>query len=195
MAWQKEKKTNFTDIELLEGCKAGKSKFQELLYKRFFSFAMGICIRYTPNTNDALEVVNDAFLKVFENIHSYDTTRPFNSWFSKVIVNSAIDSFRKTQKFHAEVTLNGAEAIEDHEPTMDEELSANEILMLFAQLPDTFRITFNLYEIEGYSHEEIGEMMGISTSTSRSNLTRAKKMLRKLYHMNHIKAANHYEQV
>lgn len=195
MGWKKEKKTNFTDIELVEGCIAGKSQFQELLYKRFFSFAMGICIRYTPNTNDAVEVVNDSFLKVFENIKSYDSSRPFKGWFSKVIVNSAIDSYRKTLKHHAEVSLNGAETIEDQEPTMDEQLTTSEIIMLFAQLPDAYRITFNLYEIEGYSHEEIGEMMGISTSTSRSNLTRAKKMLRTLYHKGHIKATSRYEQV
>lgn len=195
MAWKKEKKTNFTDLELVEGCQAGKSEFQELLYRRFFSFAMSICIRYAPSTNDALEVVNDGFLKVFENIKNYDSGRPFTSWFSKILVNTAIDSYRKTIKLQAEVSLNGMEMLEDTEPSTEGLLTASEITGLFAQLPEALRITFNLYEIEGYSHEEIADILGISASTSRSNLTRAKRMLRGLYIMNNIKATSSYEQI
>lgn len=195
MAWKREKNEAYSDADLIEGCKKGNPHFQEVLYKRFFSFAMSICIRYTPKTDDVIEVVNDSFLKVFENISKYDSQKPFNSWFSKILVNTAIDSFRKNLKFQVEVSLNGIVDTEEPEPQLTSELSVNEITSLFAKLPETYRITFNLYEIEGYSHEEIGEMLGVTAATSRSNLTRAKKMLRSLYEKNFNEIKSYHERV
>jgi RNA polymerase sigma factor (sigma-70 family) len=170
-----------SDLDLIKGCISGDNKCQEALYKRFFSFAMSICIRYTKNNNDAVEVVNDSFMKVLENIASFDTSKPFTKWYAKILVNTAIDSYRKNAKHFSTLSINSIADSEDVDPTIDTELSANEILNLFNELPDGQRITFNLYEIEGYSHDEIGKMLGISESTSRSNLARAKKMLRLLY--------------
>ncbi len=195
MAWKREKNEAYSDSDLIEGCRKGKPHFQEMLYKRFFSFAMSVCIRYTPNTDDAIEVVNDSFLKVFESISKYDSQKPFKSWFSKVLVNTAIDSFRKNLKFQVEVSLNGMADTEGSGTQLNSELSVNDITNLFAQLPEMYRLTFNLYEIEGYSHEEIGEMLGVTTSTSRSNLTRAKKMLRELYEMNFNEIKSYHERV
>lgn len=184
MVWTNKKTEDFTDIQLIHGCLSGKSRCQELLYRRFFSFAMSICIRYAKTTDDAMEVVNDSYLKMFENLKNFDKSKPFKSWFARILVNTAIDDFRKSKKFNANITVDEILDTDSREPTINEELNAEDIISLFSQLPDNLRITFNLHEIEGYSHEEIAEMLGIETSSSRANLTRAKSMLRNLYSKN-----------
>jgi len=170
-----------SDLELIRRCSEGEPRAQELLYKRYFSFAMSVCIRYTKDQYEAMEIVNDSYMKVLGNIGEFDGSKPFRSWYGRILVNSAIDNYRRNAKHSSYLQISEMEATEEQEPQVSAELSANEILSLFNRLPDNYRITFNLYEIEGYSHEEIGKILDISTSTSRSNLTRAKKMLRELY--------------
>lgn len=181
MVWTNKKTEDFTDIQLIDGCLSGKSRCQELLYKRYFSFAMSICIRYAKTTDNAMEVVNDSYLKMFENLKSFDKSKPFKSWFARILVNTAIDDFRKSRKFNANIAVDEVSNSDSREPEIDEALNAEDIISLFSLLPDNLRITFNLHEIEGYSHEEIGEMLGIEASSSRANLTRAKSLLRNLY--------------
>ena len=181
MGLQKDKVKDFSDLELIEGSIKGKPSCQEGLYKRYFSLAMSICIRYVPSVDEAVEVVNDGFVKVFEHLGSYDSSRPIKAWIARIMVNTAIDSYRQGLKHRVVVNTDAAPDADEAEPEIEQTLCADDIVKLFAELPDKYRINFNLYEIEGYSHEEIGQMLGISTSTSRSNLTRAKKMLQKLY--------------
>ena len=175
---------SLSDKELIRRCSEGKLRAQELLYRRYFSFAMSVCIRYTKNANEAMEIVNDSYMKVLGNLTEFDDSKSFKSWYARILVNSAIDNFRRNAKHSAYMQITDLEISEEQEPLIDAELSAGDILSLFSELPDNYKLTFNLFEIEGYSHEEIGKMLGISTSTSRSNLTRAKKMLRKLYKRN-----------
>jgi len=156
----------FTDLELITECIGGDKRSRELLYKRYFSYAMSICIRYAKDENDAMEIVNDSYMKILDSLGDYDSSRPFKPWYARTLVNTAIDNYRKNVKFNSHLSIS---------------LSVNDILTLYKHLPENFKVTFNLYEIEGYSHEEIGQMMGVTASTSRSNLTRAKKMLRELY--------------
>ncbi len=155
-----------------------------MLYRRYFSFAMSVCIRYTRNHCEAMEIVNDSFMKVLGSIREFDGSGSFRSWYGRILVNSAIDNYRRNIKHNSHLQISDLETQEEQEPSVNAELSANEILSLFSNLPDNYRITFNLFEIEGYSHEEIGQMLDVSTSTSRSNLSRAKKMLRELYRRN-----------
>ncbi len=184
MVWTNRKLNDLTDIQLIEGCLSGKSRFQELLYRRYFSFAMSICVRYTKTPDDAMEVVNDSYLKMFDSLKSFDKSKPFKSWFARILVNTAIDNFRKSKKFNSHFALDVMPDSDSQEPEIDQELNAEDIISLFSQLPDNLRITFNLHEIEGYSHQEIANMLGIETSSSRANLTRAKSMLRNLYSKN-----------
>lgn len=184
MVWTNRKLNDLTDIQLIEGCLSGKSRFQELLYRRYFSFAMSICVRYTKTPDDAMEVVNDSYLKMFDSLKSFDKSKPFKSWFARILVNTAIDDFRKSKKFNSHFALDVMPDSDSQEPEIDQELNAEDIISLFSQLPDNLRITFNLHEIEGYSHQEIANMLGIETSSSRANLTRAKSMLRNLYSKN-----------
>jgi RNA polymerase sigma factor (sigma-70 family) len=170
-----------SDLELIERCTKGDGRSQELLYKRYFSFAMSICVRYTKDQNEAMEIVNDSYMKVLERLGDFDASRPFKSWYGKILVNSAIDNYRKNEKHSSNLSINSIAETEELEPEIEAELSANDILKLFGAMPENYKLVFNLFEIEGYSHEEIGQMMGVTASTSRSNLTRAKKMLRELY--------------
>jgi RNA polymerase sigma factor (sigma-70 family) len=171
----------YTEQELIKGCRQGKIKYQEGLYKHFFSFAMSVCIRYAPNREDALEILNDSFLKVFENMKKFDEARPLKSWFRRIIVNTALDHYRANKKYRLQVEYEAEMMDAPVEMELDKHLETDEILDLFARLPEIYRITFNLYEVEGYNHEEIAGMLDIAPGTSRSNLSRAKKMLKALY--------------
>jgi RNA polymerase sigma factor (sigma-70 family) len=170
-----------SDLELISQCSEGKTRAQELLYRRYFSFAMSVAIRYTCDEGEAMEIVNDSFMKVLEKTGEFDSTRPFRSWYGKILVNSAIDNYRRNAKHASHLQICEIETTEEQEPEIDATLSAGDILLLFSQLPEQLRTTFNLFEIEGYSHNEIGQILGITASSSRSNLTRAKKTLRELY--------------
>ena len=181
MGKRKNNEKELSDPELISLCSEGKSRAQEALYKRYFSFAMSVAIRYTCDEGEAMEIVNDSFMKVLEKAGEFDTTRDFRPWYGRIIANSAIDNYRQNVKQVSHLQLNEIEATEEQEPEIDANLSAAEIIRLFSQLPEQLRVTFNLFEIEGYSHNEIGQILGITASSSRSNLTRAKKMLRELY--------------
>lgn len=181
MKRSKEDESAIPDSELIRRCAEGELYAQELLYKRYFSFAMTVCVRYTRDQSEAIGFVNDSFMKVLDRIQDLDSSRPFRPWYSAILVNTAIDNYRRNAKHVSHVQLSDLELTEFQAVQVTSDLSADEILFLFSLLPDNYRITFNLYEIEGYSHEEIGHMLHISTSTSRSNLARAKKLLRELY--------------
>ncbi len=183
MKRRKEYEQTLSDMDLVRGSLAGNPRATELLYKRFFSFAMSICIRYTKNHEEAMEVVNDSFMKVLANISDFDGSRSFMAWYGRILVNSSVDNYRKNSRWQSvnmllnDVVLAG----ETEDPPVHSELSAKEILSLFSRLPENYKIIFNLYEIEGYTHDEIALMLDISASASRTILSRAKKMLRKLY--------------
>ncbi len=179
-----EDEKRLSDLELIRRCSEGEIRAQEILYKRYFSFAMSICIRYTKDQYEAMEIVNDSYMKVLDNINEFKGSSPFRSWFGRILVNSAIDNYRRNTKYSRYLQTGDPEIMEEQDPEIDAELSAGDILSLFSRLPYNYRVTFNLFEIEGYSHKEIGQMLDISTSTSRSNLARAKKMLRELYKRN-----------
>ncbi|MCK7538341.1 MAG: sigma-70 family RNA polymerase sigma factor [Marinilabiliales bacterium] len=156
---------------------------------------MSICIRYTRDENEAMEIVNDSYMKVMEGLSEYDSSRPFKPWYGKVLVNTAIDNYRKNLKHNESLSINTITETEEREPEIDADLSVKDILTLFGYLPANYKITFNLFEIEGYTHEEIGQMMGVTASTSRSNLARAKKMLRELYNKHIISVKKGHEAV
>lgn len=184
-----------SDRELVEGSLKGKLFFRETLYKRYFSYAMSVALRYTINRDEAMEVVNDSFLKVLDKLDSYDTEKKFKNWYGRIVINTSIDRYRrrKTDETIMDIETEGIDSIKA--PEIEDNLSVDDILDLFSFLPEIYKLTFNLYEIEGYDHKEIGRMMGISTSTSRSYLTRAKKMLRQLYNKKLNSAGNNNEAV
>lgn len=168
-----------TEQDLVRQCKRGDLKYQELLYKQFYGYALGIGLRYLSNRDDALEVVNDAFIKVFNTIKSFDEKFPFKPWLRKVIVNTAIDLRRKNLRNLVKADLDEALFVATPANAVSK-LNANDIITMMQTLPEINRVVFNLYEIDGYSHEEIGTMLNIATSSSRVYLSRAKERLRKI---------------
>ncbi len=151
---------------------------------------MSVCLRYSYSREDAIEILNDGFMKVYNNIGVYDESRPFRTWFRKILVNTAIDHHRANREDRLRITAyDTADEIDEARKTAgldDTEITsgAEAILALFDRLPENYRMIFNLYEVEGYNHDEIAGMLGISPGTSRSALSRAKTMIRALYNKN-----------
>lgn len=171
-----------TEKELIDGCRKGKVQYQEALYKHFYAFAMSVCLRYASNRDDALEIVNDSFMKVFRNIENFDTSRPFKTWFRRILVNTSLDHYRANKKFQLHTDYDTEYLAGSIDPSHEIRLEVNDILKLFGRIPEIQRMVFNLYEVEGYSHDEIAGMLDIAPGTSRSHLSRAKKKLEALYY-------------
>jgi RNA polymerase sigma-70 factor (ECF subfamily) len=185
----------YSDSDLVKRCAGGDIRSQEYLYRRYFSFAMSVCIRYAREESEAMEIVNDSYMKVLDRLSDYDPSRPFKNWYGKILVNTAIDTYRKNLRDSENISIDTITDNRVGDPEIETDLSVNDILKLFSYLPANYRITFNLYELEGYSHEEIGQMMGITASASRANLARAKKMLRELYDRHIIQVKKGHEEL
>ncbi|MCB0574941.1 MAG: sigma-70 family RNA polymerase sigma factor [Saprospiraceae bacterium] len=169
------------DLEkVLLGCRKGDRNSQRSLYEHFYGYAMSICLRYSGSRDEAVEVLNDAFLKVFAGLDKYDPTFPFRTWLRRILINAAIDYYRKHHKTLVFLELKAAEHLADEEaplPVIDPD---EDMLPILRELSPSYRLVFNLYVMEEYKHHEIAELLGISVSTSRSNLVRAIENLRAL---------------
>lgn len=179
-----EKRTEI-DSKILKGCIKGKSKSQESLYKQFYAYGMSICLRYAHNRDEAVEIMNDGFIKVFDNINKYNPDHSFKAWFRRILINTSIDYYRKNAKHYNHLDENMVDS-ELLDASLIDQLNVNDLMKLLNELPEQYRLTFNLFEIEGYSHQEIAGMLDIAVGTSRSNLARAKKILRQAFY-------EHYE--
>ncbi|KAA9346681.1 RNA polymerase sigma factor [Larkinella humicola] len=175
--------------QLIEGCRNGSPQHQEMFYKHFYGFTMAIALRYHPARQEAGSVVNDSFMKVFDRIDRYAFDETFKGWLRRIVVNTALDHYRKltrhAQALDPEQADSQAVALED---SVISQLTAEDILNLLQHLPDHYRMVFNLYEIEGYSHDEIARQLNLSVSSSRVYLVRAKEKLARLvknYFPNH----------
>lgn len=165
--------------ELIGGCVKQDRKCQKMLYKAFYGFSMAICLRYTGDRDEAAEVLNTGFLKVFTHIKTYDVTRPFKGWLGKIMTNVSIDHYRANLKMAYSEDLDKAEHLSDGE-LADRKLNYDDLLAMVQKLPQAYRTVFNLFAIDGYSHDEIGEMLGINAGTSKSNLHKARQKLKQM---------------
>lgn len=167
---------------LIQGCKQNDRDSQRLLYQHYYSYALSICIRYSRNTNEAKEVVNDGFMKAFSKIDQYNQEMSFKGWLRKIMINSSIDQYRKELKHqhHASADITVDEYIL---PRAISNLSHEELIGLIQKLSPAYRSVFNLYVIDGYTHQEISRMLGISEGTSKSNLLKARENLRTMLEM------------
>lgn len=171
---------NESPEELLQKSVRGDRKSQEKLYRQFYGFAMGVCMRYTQSRDEALEIVNDSFLKVFTKGDQYDSKYPFKAWFRRIIVNTALDFYRSQQKHYFHENIEEAYEVSSNDISPLSQLNHEEIIMLIQRLPSGYKMVFNLFVIDGFSHEEISNQLGISVGTSKSNLSRAREALRKM---------------
>lgn len=171
---------NETPEELLYKSVRGDRKSQEKLYRQFYWFAMGVCMRYTQSRDEALEIVNDGFLKIFTKGDQYDSKFPFKAWFRRIIVNTALDFYRSQQKHYFHENIEEAYEVSSNDSSPLSQLNHEEIIGLVQRLPSGYKMVFNLFVIDGFSHEEISNQLGISVGTSKSNLSRAREALRKM---------------
>lgn len=169
--------------QLIKRCSSGDRKSQEHLFRMYYGYVMAIAMRYSGNYEQASEITNDSFLKVFRKLEMHRCESSFKAWLRKIVINTALDYFRKEKKRDLQIPIDTVKD-QANETNVLDQLHAEDIIKLLNQLPPIYRYTFNLYEIEGYSHDEIAAMLEVTSSTSRSNLTRAKKMLRDLIHQN-----------
>lgn len=166
-----------SEQEHIERCKAGDVRSQEWLYRSFYNYTMGLGMRYLNNRDDALEVVNDSFIKVFKAIQFFNNSQPFRAWLRRIIINTAIDHKRKNLKHSNQSDIDEAIHIGKPAEAIDN-LSVKDILLLMQGLPEVQKMIFNMHEIDGYSHDEISSILDISVSSSRVYLSRAKEKLR-----------------
>jgi RNA polymerase sigma-70 factor (ECF subfamily) len=169
-----------SDRQLAQGCASNDRRSQEALYKQFYNPMMALCFRYIRNKEDAVEVLHTGFLKIFQNIGSFDETKSaLFTWIHTIMVRTAIDFLRKKNPMTQEV-----EWTETLDPEIQAEVlvdkSGEEIMNFLKQLPQTTAMVFNLYVIEGYNHKEIGKLLNISDGTSKWHLSEAKNKLAKL---------------
>jgi len=162
--------------QLIKGCIKQDRKCQKMLYKEFYGFSMGICVRYTNDRSEAADVMNHGYFKVFTKINRFDIARSFKTWIGKIMVNACIDYYRLNLKTSFTEELEKAEHIKDNDLT-EKDLSYNNLLAMVQRLPLAYRTVFNLFAIDGYSHEEIGKMLNINSGTSKSNLHKAREKL------------------
>ena len=170
----------------VEACALNKRNSQKVIYNSFYGYAMAICDRYTSRQEDAVEILNDGFLKVFREIHHYqpayaDVVSSFKGWLRKIMVYTAIDHFRKYHKHQMVTELDSIvyQVASVNEDAIDK-LSYDEIIRAVQELSPGYRTVFNLFIIEGLSHDEIARQLGISTGTSKSNLSKARRQLQKI---------------
>lgn len=169
--------------DILDGCRQGKEAAIRAFYERYYGYALSVCLAYANDREDARELLNDGFLKVFKHISELKNEVMLLPWLRRIMVNTAIDHHRKTLKRTAEIPAQGVE----HslaEPYLNDEaimaqLSAEHILTVLHQLAVPYRLVFSLYVLEGYSHREIAQQLNIAESTSRANLTEANRLLRR----------------
>lgn len=166
-------------LELIEGCKKKDRKSQKALYQGFYSYAMRMCIRYAKDKEEAVELVNDGFMRVFINIHRYDKQKAFKPWLSTIMINTSIDHYRKQIRRMEMEELNAKHEMEQQESILSH-IHYEELIKLVQKLSVAYRTVFNLFAIDGYSHEEIAVMLSISVGTSKSNLFKAREQLKKM---------------
>jgi RNA polymerase sigma factor (sigma-70 family) len=164
---------------LIERCRRNDTRSQELLYRQFHGFAMAICRRYSRSREEALEIMSDGFYKILTQLDRYTPGLSFKGWIRRIMINSAIDHYRRNEKHYQSIDIS-YQRLEEISPNAIETLSEESILAKIQELPPSYRIVFNLHAIEGYSHEEISQKLGISVGTSKSNLSVARTKLMKM---------------
>jgi RNA polymerase sigma factor (sigma-70 family) len=169
-----------SDAELLERCCDNDSKGQFLLYEKYASRMKGVCRRYAKNEADVEDIFQDAFVRVFQNIETVKNVDTMVFWMKKIFINTAINHYHKNLKQQLNVSddLLAYHSTNDNDFIMSA-LSAEDLLKIVKELPDGFRVVFNMYAIDGYAHSEIAAHLGITESTSKSQYSRAKEWLRK----------------
>ena len=169
-----------TEENLIKKCASGNVLAQKTFYEKFAGKMMGVCLRYARDYEEAQDVMQDAFIKIFGKLPGYEKKGSLEGWVRRIVVNTALDSYRKNKKHQQNVDVDTVDYMLDSNSYIIEEMNANDLLAVIKTLPEGYQMVFNLFAIEGYSHKEIAERLGITESTSKSQFSRAKKSLREI---------------
>ncbi len=162
--------------DIIKGCLSGERRSQDKLYKLFSSRMFGVCLQYSNDYDDAKDILQEGFIKVFTKLEQFDERGSFEGWVRRIMVNTALEKYRSHLHLYplTEQDMKKDELIYEE---VFENLSAADLVKLIQELPPRYRMVFNLYAIEGYAHKEISEMLGITVGTSKSNLARARVIM------------------
>ncbi len=169
--------------QILEGCKKGDRAAQEQLYRHFAPTMLGICMRYSKDKDEAEDIMQDGFIKVFTNIDRFREEGSFEGWIKRIMVNTALNHYHKAQKTNSHRNIEDireVDIVSDDEPMPKTRFSQKEMLDAIRELPEGYSNIFNLYVFEKYKHKEIAEMLNISVNTSKSQLAKARIYLKKV---------------
>jgi RNA polymerase sigma-70 factor (ECF subfamily) len=167
------------ESDLINGCIEGNRRMQEELYRRFSPRMYAVCLRYAGNSEEAEDILQEGFIKIFKKLDSFRGDGSFEGWIRRIFVNTAIEHFRR-KRYLQPVTEKEENTIEGKYLSVLDELAEKDILELVRQLSPGYRTVFNMYVVEGYTHKEIGDILGISEGTSKSQLSRAKVILQEM---------------
>ena len=173
--------------ELINNCKKQNRKAQEELYRKYASVLFGLCLKYSNNRTEAEDNLHDAFMTIYDKIGQFNNKGSFEGWMKRITVNTVLQKYRKQR--HLDVV---SENYSEEEAVLEAEvadISLSRLLGYIQELPNKYRMTFNLYVLDGYSHKEISEMLGTSTGTSKSNLARARMILKEKIEKENINIA------
>ncbi len=171
-----ERNQNISESDLIKGCLQEDRRMQEALYQRFSPRMYAVCLRYAGNTEEAEDILQEGFVKVFRKLESFRNEGSFEGWIRRIFVNTAIEHFRR-KKYLLPVTEKEENTLEARNTSVLDDLSARDIMAIVQELSPGYRTVFNLYVVEGFTHKEIADILGISEGTSKSQLSRAKVIL------------------
>lgn len=169
---------DINEQKIIDGCISGNSAMQKELFEKHSKALMGVCSRYFKNSDDAEDVLQDSFIKIFSKIKTFRKDVPVFFWMRRIAINTAINKLRENKNLLSESAMAYSEHFQDNNNVLDN-INTKDLLAIVQELPDGFRAVFNLRAIDGYTHAEIAVMLGISEGTSKSQYSRAKSHLRK----------------
>lgn len=167
----------FTLEELILECKKNNRKAQKELYDKYAPVLLGVCLRYAKDSSEAEDVLQEGFIKIFDKIDLYNNKGAFEGWLRRLMVNTAISNYRKNLKRYYSLDINEPVIQNISSEWIKSDYTQDELMQVIRKLPEGYRMVFNLYAIEGYKHKEIGELLGIDETTSKSQYSRAKKRI------------------
>ncbi|HWR33377.1 MAG TPA: RNA polymerase sigma factor [Chitinophagaceae bacterium] len=174
-----ERNQNIPESDLIVGCLEGNRRMQEELYRRFSPRMYAVCLRYAGNAEEAEDILQEGFIKVFKKLDSFRSEGSFEGWIRRIFVNTAIEHFRR-KRYLMPVTEREENTIEGKYLSVLDSMAARDIMVLVQELSPGYRTVFNMYVVEGYTHKEIADILGISEGTSKSQLSRAKVILQEM---------------
>ena len=166
-----------SEQELIKGCTEGRRASQKALYDRYCRKMMAICLRYAHSIQEAEDILQEGFIKIFNSIHAFRSEAKLETWITRIMINTALNSHRQKLYMLPMVDVNDLHIPEDEGINLSD-FNLSELIAIVQSLPDGCRIVFNLFAVEGYGHKEIAEMLSISEGTSKSQYNRAKNLLR-----------------